>query len=858
MKQYRPLSSAWFLSKLEKTDDLKKLLSSEHLFDGDRSGWYDSKEPLSVHEILYHHHKLNESILLGECESARWVSDWDWVYFTQWEETNSSARCFLSCEQVDTFADFYLNGQKIASHDDSFLPFRTEITPFLRKHNRLVVHFHSPYRKIDELWETAPQEWKNHIAPSHLVRKPASVFGSFLGARPYLTTIGFAADVLLEYDDGVCLTDLDIRTTMDINRNQGTVFVTPKTDSDEWTHFVVTLQTEDKKPVASAVLYAAEDTKLSLLVSRPALWWPSGYGNQPLYTLTAELFRDQKLLDRTVKQIGFRRIEKIGDFAFLVNGKPIRLWGANVVNSDPLTQRWNESRGNKLLSYVKNAHMNLLRVWGEGPMISDSFYEQCDQDGILVWQDFPIGYGMWPDDDAYCARYRKEAETMVKRLKHHPCLLMWCGSNESYMYALSPSGQNQTFGHRIVFEAVQDVCRSLDPDRYYHFSSPSGGAYPQSPNGGDIHGYSRIRFEPGCDYPVLPSEFCHMTPLSKHSMLRLMTPDELFPKGYENILSYRQHFDTLKQVSGDVLANNFWRDIPVPETWKPHLSAFSPADLGNIQNYYDAKDADSLLYRYAACACDAYQEAIENAKRGRPSYAALQPRKTQGLLVWKLNDCFPHLNFTLIDAFSEPTPAYYAVKRGFSPILISLHREMNHLYLWGCNDTPQDVTGTVLLRVFSRIQNQTVQELSFPVCLRAGTSELISCLDFLGPIPLECLLHAQLMDQDQTILSSNHMALDIERNLPFPDAALRLEQDGDTLILHTDAYARYITLSGEENGDAFGWEFEDNYFDLFPFETKRIKLSTNHKTGIIRAKAQFSSSFAELQFSFPAQKGDSL
>ena len=63
------------------------------------------------------------------------------------------------------------------------------------------------------------------------------------------------------------------------------------------------------------------------------------------------------------------------------------------------SQATNEMVYDLLLS-AKEAHMNMLRVWGGGIYESDYFYSVADEMGILIWQDFMFACSMYPANDA--------------------------------------------------------------------------------------------------------------------------------------------------------------------------------------------------------------------------------------------------------------------------------------------------------------------------------------------------------------------------------------------------------------------------------------------------------------------------
>ncbi|MHA2268546.1 MAG: beta-mannosidase, partial [Promethearchaeota archaeon] len=114
-------------------------------------------------------------------------------------------------------------------------------------------------------------------------------------------------------------------------------------------------------------------------------------------------------MERATQQIGLREIQlvrkrdKWGEsFYFLLNGIPVFAKGANWIPIDSFIPR-----GKKLglysmnLIYAKQANMNMVRVWGGGIYEDDTFYNLCDELGILVWQDFPFACALYPYNDEF-------------------------------------------------------------------------------------------------------------------------------------------------------------------------------------------------------------------------------------------------------------------------------------------------------------------------------------------------------------------------------------------------------------------------------------------------------------------------
>lgn len=244
-------------------------------------------------------------------------------------------------------------------------------------------------------------------------------------------------------------------------------------------------------------------------IQNPQLWFPAGYGKQPLYTLTATLISGQDEYDTTSKRFGLRRAEvirrKLDDalgttFFFEINNIPVFCGGSNWIPADSFSTRISNERYRNWVKLVADGNQAMIRVWGGGIYEAKAFYDACDEMGILVWQDFLFACGNYPAHSDFLASVKREAIANVKLLRHHPSIVIWAGNNEDYQYQESekldydPEDKNpqnwlkSSFPARYIYEKLLlDVTKDLIPGTYYHFGSPFGGKDTRDPTVGDIH-----------------------------------------------------------------------------------------------------------------------------------------------------------------------------------------------------------------------------------------------------------------------------------------------------------------------------------------------------------------------------------
>lgn len=831
MKSIVNLRNGWSIRKISPIDKLDDRQITE--YSKKSSEELPAEMPAQVHEILLKYGKIEDPLIMGNTEKCLWVAESDWIYRCDFNVSLSGEKQYLLFKGLDTIVDVYLNGVHIAAHNDMFLPLRVDVSETIRDMNTLLLHFHSPHEFLKGC--KSPAVKSGRVARHKLLRKPVHDFIDFLGTKPYFTNIGIFDDVILEMADQSEILYTDVQAILRDNYNKGDVCVSVEgLGSLKNGTLSIKVTAPDGKIIASLTEKLGKLTENAwkkeavLEVDKPELWWPRSHGAQPLYKVEIELIDDGISRDWTEKKIGFREIKMSSPFDFTVNGRPVKLWGANLAPTQRITNCWDSKIGNALLDMVENANMNILRVWGEGVPYPDELYDEADRRGLLLWQEFYMSYGMHPDDAQYRELCRKEAEYVVKRLKHHASILMWCGGNESTMGAEYDFPGEKCLGEEIYLEDFKEICDKLDPDRYYHENSPYGGSFANDPRAGDTHGYTHIWFVPGADYPVLLSENTRVSTPSYKSLKRYLGSECLWPEGY----------------SGMVRNQN---ESPMPLSWLKRAPEGVWQRTKNFEKFYDADNPEDLIYRISSAHALHLRETVERSRRGKPAGDNHGERICKGHLVWKLNEPYPAFYSSMIDYYLEPNMAYYALRRAYEPVLLSFDIG-NDIYLWLTNDSIDTVEGTVICSLYDPRANETVKEIRKDVAISPDESKVIFKLDEFGQFRRERFLYARLVDKKGNIIARTNDFVDYERYLYFPDAKLGLRLDNDILEVSADRFARCVELAGSDDGDEFGWYFQDNFFDLMPGEIKKVKILGRHDKGFITAKARFSSQSASILY----------
>lgn len=831
--------------------ELSRLMNGLDVTGGE---WLDAENGLQVQEALLKAGGLPREMLVGKVQDCQWIADVDWIYTCLFKHAAEDAtHVDLHFGGIDTVADVFLNGEHLACHDDMYLPLTLDVTRRLRDQNRLTVYFHSPNRVVRERLDALKEPLRGHMENLSVIRKSTQDFGDFGGVT--LTTVGLFEDVCVTYLKSGSIDEVDIGTRFNQWRTTAEVEITSTGRAG-----ARGLRMRAKLIGPDGVVAAETEcglemeegryrTRQSLTVENPRLWWPKNYGDQPLYHLRVSLLREGVEVDCVWRTLGLRQLEKTGDMRFRVNGHEIKLWGGNLCELDGRTHRWSEERCAELMLRLEHLNVNLVRIWGGGMQYGGSFYEACDSLGIMVYQDFHLHWAYYLEGEKERRQYYQEALYTVRRLKHHACILLWSGGNETWMHNEENSYEKYDISYKPFLEDFARAVHEADPDRFYLPSSPSGGDYPSDPSEGDGHPLYYTYRHSVEKYPVFASESARTSTGPLRSLKRFMDEEEIWPKGYINQVTYWGEHPTREKyfAADEKFFVPVWKRVPIPNTWAKWSARFFAGESAAVERFYEAHDAESLVYRYNAAFADFMRTYSEGVRRGKPYFDTQGKRISNGYMLWKINDSWPQFYCSLVDFFMETYIPYYQVKRSYSPLLLSFEDE-NHLLLWGVNDTARDVAGTLRVVGFSMANNRVMDEFSIPVLIRAGESKVLTNLDPICPIIREWIVYASLTDADGRELARKDTFIELERYLTFPEARLDLRVEGDEIVVTTDRVAHCVELGAGKDGEAFGWLFEDNYFNLLPFEEKRVKVLACPGPDTVRAKAHYSPYVAEVAY----------
>jgi beta-mannosidase len=338
----------------------------------------------------------------------------------------------------------------------------------------------------------------------------------------------------------------------------------------------------------------------------------------------------------------------------------------------------------------------------------------------------------------------------------------------------------------------------------------------------DTHGYTNMWHVPGYDYLNFASEDTRICAPSYRSLKRFFAPADLWPEGYSSLWKH-----------GDI--------YPWPDTWTKYTSSIGWKKTGPFEHYYDPQNAAENVYRLGMAEAEYYRDTIERQRRGRPAEEQSERRACGGYIVWKYNESWPQIYSAKLDYWGEPYLPFYAIKRAYEPLMLSIDVD-TYVWLWVVNDTTRPVEGTATVRLVDPVSGEVPRQASCPVQVGPGQSKALVRLDQagIGMFRREHVIFAELRDGAGKVIARTNQLGDIERKVTFPPAKLDVRVEGDALVMTTDQFAHAVELTGDANGDDFGWLFEDNWFDLLPGERKVVRILGQHTQGRVTAKPWYS------------------
>ena len=629
-----------------------------------------------------------------------WTEQLEWKYVRRFPniELKSGERAVLRFGGVDTRAEYFLNGERIGASENMFLPVEFDVTGKLLADNELAVRIRSPLRDpTDPLGVLG----RTRVGGTDVegIRKAQHMYGWDI--MPRLVSSGIWKSVSLEAVPAIRFADVHWMVRGTDRRARRASLIVDCRILAPWRYLHVaklrlTLSRNGKVAATVENPVRCYQTRDYMDVSDAELWWPRGTGDSPLYDAVAELIdADGTILARDERKVGLRTVrleradwhseEDPGTFRFVINGEPIYMHGVDVSPMDALHSRDGLHR-RKCLDMLVDLNCNMIRIWGGGVYEEDSYYDFCDRNGIMVWQDFMMGNVAPEQNDRFAKAIEEEARAVVMRLRSHPCLALWCGNNEQDRsvggswgeYAPDPEKD------RISREVLPRVLRDFDPLTPYLPSSPwwtpdvvAGKAkLSQDHLWGPRAMFYSNEFWTSNSVSFVSEMGCHGCP-NLDSLRRMMTPEGLYPWPD---LGNRHHFNIEWEFKSTCA---YTEQCPHP-WYGDGRNSLMPKQVklvfGAVPD--DLETFVEMSQTYQAM-CNKYYIELYRSRKGR----------MWGELIWNLRDGWPILSDGIVDYWYGKKKTYGAIKSVHQPQLVTVVAEKPRLV--AVNDRLYPVRGRV-------------------------------------------------------------------------------------------------------------------------------------------------------------------
>ena len=818
MNQKIDLNGSWQLrwNDGQRGDHIERLLGP----DADMSRAIEAHVPGEVHLDLVRAGLIAEPTVDLNCLAARWVEQTYWGYRRTFDAPalEPGERAFLTLERLDLAAIIYLNGQEVGRHANEFYPCVLDVTGGLMAgQNVLVVVVESGvFYAADKPGRGFGMHADSELSKRNWLRKVQSSFG--WDWSTHLLNVGITGPVRLEicararFDRFVALA----RLSDDLKQGAVTarIFAEGLGDAAQPGKLTARLLGPAGQPgpqvTADVTIQPGlHPVEVTIPVAQPELWWPVNHGAQPLYTVQAALAVAGQVIGEAQRQVGFRHVRVNQDphpqggsyFVIEINGKPIFVKGANFVPADMIPARLDRARYATLVDRALEANFNLLRIWGGGLYESDDFYEICDARGVLVWQEFIFACAKYPAyDEAFLADVKQEAAYQVRRLAHHPSLVVWCGNNEmeegNYHWGYEKGVAHPDYA--LFHMVLPVILKQEDGTRYYQPSSPYSPDHesPRRPDMGDQHpwtvGFGNTDYR---DYRGMISRFPNeggiLGPTALPTVLACLPPGE-----------------------EDSQALVFDRKNPARcLAWDVHDNAFTFGGMFSYPNLMleqwlgktvDGMTIEDLVYYGGIVHGEGLTEYIRNFRRRMFSSASA--------VFWMYNDVWPATrSWTIVDYYLRRTPAFYPVKRACKPLSVALVLEDGVVRVYGVNEGPE-WQGELHCGLFALAGGYPV-EIFKSITLPANASTLVAKFSAAMWDDLGATTHGAfaILSRDGQEAARDRLFQPYYKELAWPKAEVRVRRENGEAVFESDVFAWRVCLDLE--GEV---ALPDNFFDVLP------------------------------------------
>ena len=699
-------------------------------------------------------------------------------------------------ERIDTMSEIFLNGSLIGKTANAHISHRLSIpSSILKRGENLLSIVLSPAMAFTNEDAKLP-EIKDRV----FVRRPTYNYGWDFAPRSVILGLG---NVKIIRKEPVSVKDVLIHTERLSKRFADLVLEwTTKAEKSDTLKFVLKITDCNSKNTVfvenfvQMVEKGLNHSKKKFSIDNPRLWWPNEYGEQALYKI--------ELIERSTgksvnTRFGIREVNLIlkedeeNRFIFEINGKKIWAKGANWVPTDALINFSDEKKYRKLLLLAKDANFNMIRIWGGGVVEKEIFYDLCDELGIMIWHDFQFACSVYPEDDSFLSNVVREVEGILKRLRNHPSIVIWCGNNENEWIGF----QHYTAGYREeikigekLHQLKKQLCERFDSTRPFWRSSP------WSPS--SDHSYI---FDPNSQ----EEGNCH-----DWSVWHGLLPPSFEPPEYEYYAENKARFITEFGIQSfpvqetiDKIFSKATQESP-NDIWEFHNTNLEKIQV-NMKKFGEPQNIDDWILFTQAAQAFGMKYAIE-IWRSRKF-------ETAGALIWQFNEPWPTICWSLIDYYNNPKMSYWIVKRAFEPIILIQDPSDEKLVL--INDYDEKIKGKLSVQECTfegEIKSKNQYDISIDPNSKDGvvvTHNILSKREF----------RWISFSWDNKVTENLVLPCDpVAINFPNPQIEARLNLERNEISFSSSELAFLVHMSSK-------YEPNDNFFHIIPNIPRKIRLN---------------------------------
>ena len=779
---------------------------------------YEAMVPGSVLQTLEENGIIPNPFVADNEKYALKIMEEDFEYSTEFDaspEMMTSQRRELVFEGIDTIADVTLNGEKILHAENMHRTYRLDVSGLLKeKNNILKVYLYSPINYIRDSYKTCECDGAEDAMEGFAnIRKAHYMFGWDWGAR--IPDAGIFRPVTVLGIDKARIKNVSITQRHFEDKAGLLINIDEEIVGD---NLELVREVRITGPLGKEIFIDDYTDKKEIIIDDPMLWWPNGYGEQNLYTVTVALKDAGVTVDEMTKKIGLRTItltrkkDEWGEsFSHCVNGVDIFAMGADYIPEDNYLGRITPDRTRKLLSDCRMTNFNTIRIWGGGFFPSDEFYDICDEMGFIVWQDLMFACAVYDLNDDFEENIHAEIRDNLLRIADHACIGLICGNNEMEMFVKSGlwvKTHKQKADYIKMYEYLfpKWVLEYAPGIQYWPSSPSSGGSFddPGDENRGDVHYWAvwhdnKPFTEFRKHYFRYLSEFGFQSLPSKKTLETVMTGEEDY-----NLFSYNMEKHQRNSSANAKIMQYMQATFKYPT------------------------DFDTLSYASQLLAGEAIRYGVEHFRRNRG--------RCMGAVYWQLNDCWPVISWASIDYTGRWKALQYYARRFFAPVLVSCEETSTVSEGIGVNSEKTFFTPKIRLNVSNETRSD--KHLVVEWELRNAKGDILEngAADAdVSALSAYWVLEKAFADADIYENFVSYRAREKATNetvsegsvLFVPAKYFRFEKPELSIIcdspgeirIKTDAFAKNVEIRNE-NDDLV---LSDNFFDLLPGE-KVIKV----------------------------------